>query len=515
MNKQKFYTNIYGELWALPNGAGIKGKLVLNKPQCNEDINIIFDSDACHDVTVGYRLPDGEGEYIWINIQKGIVTFQTDQFGSHALFLLKIPGKLVFSSDMHSIISKYSEYISIDNEQLLKYFVFGYPALDDRMFYTPITLLEADNVLKVSSDQNSSELQFESYVKSDDMDISIVAGMTAVEILQHGILQRINYLGDQGLLHMISAGYDSGILLQNFRKLGISVRCVTQGRHDCDDVLIGRERAKSCGYEHFHCDKFNSLDQNQLFNLLGEYSYLTSGIGPIPEINTLSFFQEIKSLGFVFLFGEGGEFFRNRLQGDAYFKQTYMTPVDEYMKYLRQPYSQDGYINRIKSKYGNRVDVYESFYMKEKHPKNLYRKYSLARQYGLKATFLTNKYLLNFIYSQTTLEYRNTEQVMHDLLPSELYFELKHDVKVDYLSIDNFYDRIGNVFLNYSDGGYDLNELGIDHARIVEDLKNKKLTLKGKWFISRILNLFIYLSQLKKQGIHLELGTEKYVKKSS
>ena len=459
----------------------------------NSTLSEILDS-----FLVGYKLSNGDGEFIEINLSKNLLTIKTDYFGSYPLFYYFEEKKIIFSTKLNDIINELGE-ITIDKTELNKYLMFGYPVLNNKTFYENILLCDPNSKIIFNIIDSISVLTEKLNSK---VNTNFEIRTNAFNLLQKGIKERIELIKPDAIVHMISAGIDSGILLYNFKKLGINVHTATFGYGDSDDVIIGRERANKLNYKFTTSDKFFYLECELYGSLIKEYSILTGGIGIVSEIATFYFDKELEKYGDVFVFGEGGEFYRNRLESEEYFGNNYLTPQSTFEKFMTDKYKASFYIEKVYEKYG-RNRTFEKFYLKEKHPKNLYRKYLLLGNIGMKLTPLVNKYLLNFIYNKTTITERESLTVLNSFVKDDCY-KILNKINKPFMNINHFWSLINTEFKKLLRNGYDLSSLGINVENMLKYIENDNIDEKDKWFLCRICNLSSYLTYLGQDNIRIK-----------
>lgn len=502
---KKLVTSVFGIISASKNSDELTGKIRMGYLASNDyvtwDVQKKAKEEGDKTLVVGYKLPDGDGEFIQLDLRQNEITLQSDYFGGRFLYYAEIGHEFVFSTEIDELLQYSKDYLSIDSEELYRYFAFGFLTFSGNLIYRPIRHLESNSILSVKANKRNS-LEISTRKLDRILDYSDYANASPSEILQDGILKRVSYLDLDKVVLLLSAGYDSGVILECFRHLNIPTVCGTFGLPDSDDVVIGRERARICRYEHYYSEDFFALDKNGLHDLLTEYSLGSGGIGPATEMEFLHGIKNVSQYGKAIVHAVAGEFFRSSLKSREYFSDVYLTPEDTISRYTYGEYDKGKYADMIYQRYGPE-DTLKKFYVEERHPKNVCKnKNHMTGKYGILLVPLANKYLYNYIFSKVDSETRNSGEVMQWLRPEKKYFQLENKINKPYMNINQFFSRIEGILTDYLLNGYDMTKVGVNTEAILHNIKNSTCTERDKWFLSRILNLSMCLTHL---GTHVEV----------
>lgn len=499
---KKLINSVFGIVSVAKNGSHLDGKIhfrylgavdhtILNLKERDWKLND-------NTIVVGYKLSTGDGEFIQIDLSKDKIVLQSDCFGSLFLYYAEFDGSFIFGTEINDLLIYSKEFLSINTEELYRYFAFGFHTFSGKLFYQPINYLKSNSVLTVRVG-SKRKLDVSTYKLEREFDYDGYADATANEILQDGIVKRVKHLDLDKIVFTVSAGLDSGILLESFCQLDIPVVCVTNGFSDSDDVLIGRKRSEICKYKHIHYGNFYNLSRDEIKNLLLEYVINSGGIGPIAEAEFLLFLKYICQYGKAIIHGIGGEFYRNRYPSEEYFMANYLTTNETVSKYVFGDYHKEKYLNLINETYNQDVwgNAFEKFYLEERHPNNVcVNKNHMIRPYGMFLSPLVNKHLHSFVFSKSKLGKRTSGEVLHWLRPEKKFFPLENEICKPAIDISCFLSATGDIFEEYIINGFDLATIGINTRNVLKSIRKLDCTERDKWFLARIFNLSMYLTHL-------------------
>ena len=357
--------------------------------------------------------------------------------------------------------------------------------------YRPLHLLNPHSELHLKS--HAGKLQWE--MKKLPRRISLPSALKEMDffkIFQNGLAQQIYYFKPETIFQSISAGYDSGVLLENLVDLKYSPITATHGLEKSDDVLIGKKRAHIVNCPHHYIGDFYQLKHDQLKQLIMDYSLLTGGFGPVPESITYDYNKRFQKFASFFVCGEGGEFYRNARQSREYFHQSHMTPMETCQKYLNLKYDKNVYLDRIDQLYGLET-TFENFLLEEYYYKKNFRKYQIMKEFGIKITPMANPFLYQLVTERASCEKRDTDLIMDQLTPAKTHYPLKNKITQSCLDIDLFFKKINQLALETFQSPSLLTSLGINEKLIYSDLQKNRASSRDKWFISRIITLRFFL----------------------
>ncbi len=490
--------SVFGRILPSTDGSSLSGSINLRRLASRDntelDIEDILRERDHETIIVGYKLPDSDGEYIQIELAKERLVLTSDYFGGRLLYYAVNGREFVFGTEIDEVIYHCGSQFSIDPGELARYLAFGYPTFSNCLIYTPVKHINANSEIIVKLD-DKKELSVVTRKLDRTWKETSHPDLSLSEILQEGIERRLEYLDLQEVALLTSAGFDSGIVLECLRHLGIPTVCISYGLPDSDDVVIGRERARICGYDHIYSDHFIKLDERGLGDLLMEYSRHTGGIGPATEIEFFDCIKTWDNHNPVVIHGAAGEFYRNYLKSREYFSSVYLTPEETIINYTEFHYDKETYLDMMYDAFGPE-DTLTKFYVEQRYPNNVCKnKNHMVRDYGMLLIPLANKNLYNLVFLKYGSEIRNSGKLMEMLRPKNHYFQLENTISKPFMRIDQFFSRIQGILVDYLNNGCDMRQYGINTKAIVSSVEHSTCTERDKWFLTRILNLSVFLSQ--------------------
>lgn len=421
-------------------------------------------SEPAAGAQVGYQLENGDGEFATATEAGG----QTDRFGSYPVFQAESGA---YSTELGELIP--SGAPPIDRNRLADYFQFGYGALGEGTIYHGIRQFPATAPAATAT-------------KAQETD----PGVSPSQLLRQAIEARLARFGNGPVIVPISAGHDSGVLLEHLHALGAErVVCATFGPPDCDDVLVGRQRAELCGYPHHHWDILADLSDEETRELLEFYAKATAGIGPATEILFAAFARRVANEGNIFILGGAGEFYRDYLKSKDWFGENYLTPDATLRRYTEFRTDPAGMLRRIEESLGEE-NTLRAFYIHERYPKNMNRKNQVLKSLGTPVNPFSDSALFDSVGEQAS-----TGDTLDFLRPETRVtgFPYPHKTTTPLFNVRSFLAKVREAFLELLDATLPFENFGLKPEAIRSDVANQAASDRDIWFLSRLLNLLTFL----------------------
>lgn len=184
---------------------------------------------------------DVPGRWVAIgyNSVTGAMQLATDRMGLAWLYIARVPGGYVFSSDFGALATAIASQLTVNCDAAVSELVAGY-ALDDATVFNEITIAPAGSTIQL--DRDGISVISRSPVEYGDRYASF-SRARKFDLLD-GIYDKVignivRYMGNE-LTLSLSAGYDSRTVLGLLGKSAIELRLFTFGHPESDEVVGAR-----------------------------------------------------------------------------------------------------------------------------------------------------------------------------------------------------------------------------------------------------------------------------------
>ena len=246
-----------------------------------------------------------------------------DRVGEKHLYYSEIPGGVVFSSELKTILKHYINEPQISRKIINEQIRFSFPMDKKNTFIQQIKRIEQGEFIVVNCNGLKSEKYWSKPLSVSTQESEETVIQNIKDLLFESV--RISLRSDVPIAVLLSGGIDSSAIAAIAKELGHEVHAITvgyKGRYDCDERSISKRFAKEKGLI-WHEIELEEKDYPSYFE---EYSkYVDEPVCDVAAIAQWGIYKKAKELGFkVLLSGNGGD--------ELFFGYPYYNRIGEYLQ---------------------------------------------------------------------------------------------------------------------------------------------------------------------------------------
>lgn len=231
-----------------------------------------------------------------------------DRMGEKTLYYSEIPGGVVFSTELKTILKDYIADPQLDIEQLMGSVRYTGPIDNEKTYIKQIKRLGAGEYICVNEHGLKRYTYWNRHLfRENRINVSLDEAKKNIETL---LRESVNYSlqTDKPLAVMLSGGIDSSLVAKLAKDTGREVHTITagyKGLHACDERDVARRFAAEQGFIHHEIE----LDEQDFRHCFEEFTQaMDEPITDSAAMAQWALFKKVKSLGFdVLLGGMGGD----------------------------------------------------------------------------------------------------------------------------------------------------------------------------------------------------------------
>ncbi len=248
----------------------------------------------------------GQYSFCLYDTNKKQLLVARDRIGEKTLYFSQIPGGVVFSTELKTILKHFIPNPQINLRELAEPIRYTCPLDNSETYIEQIKRVEPGQYILVNADGIQKYHHWKRNIEPTYCGSAEEAKKETIRLMREAV--DFNMRSDVPVAFMLSGGIDSSTIACLAKETGKEVHAITagyRGQHDCDERVMAAKLAREKGFIYHEIE----LDKSDFKNCFNEFTQHIDE--PIPDSAALAqwaLYKKTKELGFkVLLGGLGGD----------------------------------------------------------------------------------------------------------------------------------------------------------------------------------------------------------------